>query len=197
MFRRGLRPAQPGDLVGIDEHTAGQQRAQGQCHEGRLAGPVGADDQVQAPHGDNSAARLFTGERSAGAVGPILDDLAILIEGNGGDPMGGKLIPVVSAGEAFLDGRGDLGVENHTLLDAQIVQRQLPGQRGFHPPASGTVLAGHRSPDAGPRLAHNPRVRDGDGHPLRRSGEVEPPGPELPVLPRRRTWLLVRFGLLY
>ena len=55
-------------------------------------------------------------------------------------------LAVVGVGEAFLDRRGDLGVEHHhTFLLGQFGEVELPGQRGLHPPPRGGIPARHRA----------------------------------------------------
>src|SRR5258708_8566129 len=49
------------------------------------------------------------------AVGTVLDDLTLLVEGDRGDAAPGQHLAVVRVGEAFLDRGGDLSVEHHAF----------------------------------------------------------------------------------
>jgi hypothetical protein len=106
-------PTLLGDLVGVDEYAAGEQRRKGQRDERRLSRPIGSDDEVGALH-RSALAR----DHGRCAVGPVLDDPSVVVHGDHRDTAGGEDVAVVGAREALIDRGGDLGVEDDAVLEA-------------------------------------------------------------------------------
>ncbi|CEJ32800.1 Putative uncharacterized protein [Mycobacterium tuberculosis variant bovis] len=89
-------------------------------------------------------------QHDRGAVWPVLDDVARVVQGDRGDALRGEHVAVVGSRQALLDSCGDLGVEHHALLQRQVRHRQMPRERSFHAAPRRRVLVRHRPTDAGP-----------------------------------------------
>src|SRR5690349_4307600 len=81
-------------------------------------------------------------QHDRGAVGTVFDHLALVVEGDCGDAAPGQHPPVVGDGEAFLDGRGYLGIEHHALFLGQFGDLQLSGQGRLDLAPGRAVLTG-------------------------------------------------------
>jgi len=88
--RRVVGPAVFGDLIGVDEHAAPKQRRQRELDEGGLTGAVGSGNEVEPFHGVAGALIPFRpastlGHQDRTAVGSVLDDVAVVVEGDCGE----------------------------------------------------------------------------------------------------------------